>query len=262
MAGMLPVRSTRSRGPSPKRPALSGSASFEPSGAVDPHDQHPVFQAGRVAVITGAASGIGAAAARAFARLGMKIALADLPSTLPALNALATELIALLGDHDDASNSVLVVPTDVSVLADVQTLSERVHDAWSEVGVLMNNAGIGGLDGARVRTSWDGIDAWHAVFNVNLFGVVNVQQVFVPVRLFFLLFFTLFLPYSNWGFLLVLLFFGRPGVSCGLTSRDALLLSGDTSHLAPFPAASIALSTRVMAISRRSAIDMYIALKR
>ncbi|KAJ6455404.1 hypothetical protein C8R45DRAFT_1036263 [Mycena sanguinolenta] len=181
MAGMLPVRSTRSRGPSPKRPALSGLASFDPSGAVDPDDQHPVFQAGRVAVITGAASGIGAAAARAFARLGMKIALADLPSTLPALNSLAAELTSFLGDRDDG-NSILVVPTDVSVPAEVQSLRERVYDAWSEVGVLMNNAGIGGLDGAR-GTSWDGLDAWHAVFNVNLFGVVNVQQMFVPAML-------------------------------------------------------------------------------
>jgi hypothetical protein len=43
--------------------ALSGSASFDPSGALDPADTHPVLHAGRVAVITGAASGIGAAAA-------------------------------------------------------------------------------------------------------------------------------------------------------------------------------------------------------
>ncbi|KAF8194264.1 hypothetical protein K438DRAFT_2017388 [Mycena galopus ATCC 62051] len=159
MAGMLPVRSTRSRGPSPKRPAgLSGSASFDPSGAVDPDDTHPVLQQGRVAVITGAASGIGAAAACAFARLGMKIALANLPSTLPALTALAAELTPLLGD--DSSN-VLVVPTDVTVLSDVERLREKVYDALSEVGVLMNNAGIGGLGGVK-GTSWDGLDAWHA----------------------------------------------------------------------------------------------------
>ncbi|KAJ6477084.1 hypothetical protein C8R47DRAFT_1220006 [Mycena vitilis] len=134
---MLP----RSRGPSPKRAAalspaaLSGSASFDPSGALDPAETHPVLHSGRVAVVTGAASGIGAAAARAFAALNMKIALADLPASLPALKVLAAELAATVGEAN-----VLVIPTDVSVLADVQHLRETVYDAWHEVGVLMNNA--------------------------------------------------------------------------------------------------------------------------
>ncbi|KAJ7037699.1 hypothetical protein C8F04DRAFT_394080 [Mycena alexandri] len=173
---MLPtLRTPRSRGPSPKRPALSGSASFEPSGALDPADTHPVLHPGRVAVVTGAASGIGAAAARAFAALHMKIALADLPATAPALTALAAELVAVVGEAN-----VLVVPTDVRVLSDVERLRERVYEAWSEVGVLMNNAGV---NGKGAGTSWDGLDAWHEVFAVNLFGVVNVQQVFVPAML-------------------------------------------------------------------------------
>jgi NAD(P)-dependent dehydrogenase (short-subunit alcohol dehydrogenase family) len=44
----------------------------------------------------------------------------------------------------------------------------------------LNNAGIGSLDG-KTGTSWDGRQAWDAVFAVNLFGVLNVQQTFVPV---------------------------------------------------------------------------------
>ncbi|KAJ7162983.1 hypothetical protein C8R46DRAFT_1102110 [Mycena filopes] len=176
---MLPgITSPRSRGPSPKRPALSGSASFHPAGALDPEDTHPVLHAGRVAVITDAASGIGAAAARALAALHMKIALADLPSSLTQLTALAKELEGVVGE-----GNVLVVPTDVSVLADVERLRERVYEAWSEVGVLMNNAGIGGGKDGAIGTSWDGLDAWNAVFAVNLFGVLNVQQVFVPAML-------------------------------------------------------------------------------
>ncbi|CAK5270452.1 unnamed protein product [Mycena citricolor] len=167
---------TRNRPPI-RSSALSGSASFSPEEAVDA-GEHPVFHAGRVAVITGAASGIGAAAARAFAALGMKVALADLPSSIDALNAVAATLIAQVGEAN-----VLVVPTDVSVVADVQKLRETVYEAWSEVGVLLNNAGIFGTADGVKGTSWEGLDAWHKVFDVNVFGVVNVQQVFVPAML-------------------------------------------------------------------------------
>ncbi|KAJ7692778.1 hypothetical protein B0H16DRAFT_1669634 [Mycena metata] len=142
----------------------SSRTSFSPSGALDPADTHP----GRVAVITGAASGIGAAAARLLASLHhMKVALADLPANL------AADLKGIV-----CEGNVLVVPTDVRVVAEVERLRERVYKAWSEVGVLMHNAGVDGKG-----TSWDGLDAWHDVFAVNLFGVVNVQQVFGPAML-------------------------------------------------------------------------------
>ncbi|KAJ6550580.1 hypothetical protein DFH09DRAFT_1281260 [Mycena vulgaris] len=171
----------RSRGPSPKRPALSGSASFEPSSTVfsDASDtDHPVLHPGRVAVITGAASGIGAAAARELAALGLKIALADLPSSLPQLTALGAELEKVVG-----AGNVLVVPTDVRVVGEVVALRERVYETWHEVGVLLNNAGVGGGEGGTRGTSLEGLEAWHAVFDVNVFGVVNVQQTFVPAML-------------------------------------------------------------------------------
>jgi len=73
---------------------------------------------------------------------------------------------------------VLVVPTDVSKLDDVVRLRDRVYEAWGEVGLLLNNAGIGPLG-----KSWEGLDSWHNIFDVNVFGVVNVQQTFVPSML-------------------------------------------------------------------------------
>ncbi|KAF7329904.1 hypothetical protein MKEN_00254100 [Mycena kentingensis (nom. inval.)] len=160
----------RSRGPSPKR-AYQVIVASDPTG-------HPVLQKDRVAVVTGAASGIGAAAARAFAALGLKVALADLPSSSEKLDALGNELTAVLGEAN-----VLVVPTDVSVYEDVVKLREKVFEAWHEVGVLLNNAGVGGDADGKRGTSWANLDTWHTVFNTNLFGVVNVQQAFVPSML-------------------------------------------------------------------------------
>jgi len=133
---------------------------------------------GRVAVVTGAAGGIGSAAARAFAALGMKVALADLPSSSTQLDALRKELCAVVGEAN-----VLVVPTDVAVFDDVCRLRDKVYEAWSEVAVLLNNAGIGGAQDGKRGTSWDGLEAWRRVFDVNLFGIVNVQQAFVPAML-------------------------------------------------------------------------------
>ncbi|KAJ7205642.1 hypothetical protein C8J57DRAFT_1405336 [Mycena rebaudengoi] len=176
---MLPaLTSPRSRGPSPKRPGISGSASFDPAGPQLHNDLHPVIHPGRVAVVTGAASGIGRAAAIELARLGLKVAIADLPTSEAALEKVGNECAALVG----AAN-VLVVSTDVRVLGDVERLRDRVYEAWSEVGVLLNNAAVGaGADGDR-GTGWSGLQAWRDVMEVNLFGVLNVQQTFVTSML-------------------------------------------------------------------------------
>ncbi|KAG6879338.1 hypothetical protein C0992_003472 [Termitomyces sp. T32_za158] len=153
------------------RPSLYSASSY----AVDPmsvaDELHPVIHAGRIAVITGAASGIGRAAALEFAKLGLKVAIADVAEDK--LTELGKFLVNQIGEAN-----VLVVPTDVSQLDQVVRLRDRVYEAWGEVSVLMNNAGI-----AAKGTSWEGIDAWHKVFDVNLFGVVNVQQTFVPSML-------------------------------------------------------------------------------
>ncbi len=132
---------------------------------------HPALAAGRVAVITGAASGIGLAAARRFAALGMKICLADLPGA--ALTQATAEVTALA-----AEGAVIAAPTDVSRIEEVQALKSAVFAAFGEVGLLMNNAGTAPGGGP-----WDHIDRWRHVLEVNLWGVINGVQTFSPAML-------------------------------------------------------------------------------
>jgi len=130
---------------------------------------HPALAANRVAVITGAASGIGLAASVKFASLGMKVCMADLGGQ--ALEAGAARVRAAAAEPD----SIRSFPTDVSKLDEVQRLKASVIEAFGEVAVLMNNAGIGGggeLFGDPVR--------WRRLLDVNLWGVVNGVQTFAP----------------------------------------------------------------------------------
>jgi len=170
---MIPKPSTpsRSRNGSPFNPAYTGASSYKPDNMSVADELHPVIHAGRVALITGAASGIGRAAAMEFAKLGLKIAIADCDAKN--LAQVGQELISTIGE-----SNVLIIPTDVSKLDEVVRLRDKVYETWGEVAVLMNNAGIGDKG-----TSWDGVDNWHKVFEVNVFGVVNVQQTFVPSML-------------------------------------------------------------------------------
>jgi NAD(P)-dependent dehydrogenase (short-subunit alcohol dehydrogenase family) len=92
--------------------------------------QHPALSEGRVAVITGGASGIGLAAAKRFASMGMKLCLADLSQH--ALDEAAAQL---------PGANVVTVPTDVSKIDEVLRLKERAYAEFGEVAVLMNNAG-------------------------------------------------------------------------------------------------------------------------
>lgn len=134
---------------------------------------HPALQAGRAAVITGGASGIGLAAAKRFAGLGMKIAIADLdPSALDAAAAAIDEAVP------GGDVQVITVPCDVSRMEEVQALRERVYDAFGDVAVLMNNAGTAPGGGP-----FDHYDRWQRVIGVNLWGVINGVHAFTPAMI-------------------------------------------------------------------------------
>jgi NAD(P)-dependent dehydrogenase (short-subunit alcohol dehydrogenase family) len=130
---------------------------------------HPALAANRVAVVTGAASGIGLAASAKFAALGMKVCMADANSD--ALETAAAKVRAPAAKPDHVRSFTI----DVSNLEDVQRLKASVFDAFGEVAVLMNNAGTGGggeLFGDPAR--------WRRIIGVNLWGVINGVQAFAP----------------------------------------------------------------------------------
>jgi len=130
----------------------------------------PAFSPGHVAVVTGEASGIGLAAVRRFARLGMKVVLADLDG--PVLERAAEEVAALAGGRQNT----LALPTDVRRPADLARLREATLERFGAVSVLMNNAGVGNNPGLP----WENGASWKALFEVNLWGVVHGVEAFVP----------------------------------------------------------------------------------
>jgi len=126
--------------------------------------------AGKVAVVTGAASGIGLALAERFAADGMKVVLADIePAPLESAHA------SIRSKGVDA----IAVRTDVMREEEVKRLADAAFDAFGNVHILCNNAGVGGGIGSQgvwnlAREDWD----W--VLGVNFFGVLYGIRHFVP----------------------------------------------------------------------------------
>jgi NAD(P)-dependent dehydrogenase (short-subunit alcohol dehydrogenase family) len=131
---------------------------------------HPALTVGRVAVVTGAAMGIGLAACRRFAALGMRVCMADILAD--ELRSAREEVAGLApgGDRD-----ILAVPTDVARLEDMHALKEKVYATFGQVGLLMNNA--------VTRTSGPALgrlEEWEQALRVNFWGVLHAVSAFVP----------------------------------------------------------------------------------
>jgi NAD(P)-dependent dehydrogenase (short-subunit alcohol dehydrogenase family) len=129
---------------------------------------HPALTPGHTAVITGAASGIGLAAARRLAGMGLNVCLADRN------DAALREAAALIG-----TDRVRTQLTDVSRLDDLRRLQATASAAFGEVHVLMNNAAVGFNPGKP----WDDAAGWRELLDINLWGVIHGVQAFVPAML-------------------------------------------------------------------------------
>jgi NAD(P)-dependent dehydrogenase (short-subunit alcohol dehydrogenase family) len=128
------------------------------------------FSPGNCAVITGGASGIGLAAAKLFAAMGLNVVIADMPGAT--LDNAAREVAAA---SPNGAKGVLAAPTDVSKLNEVEALETAATSAFGPVAVLMNNAGIG-----PGSSMFGPIEAWRRVIDVNLWGVIHGGKVFAP----------------------------------------------------------------------------------
>ncbi len=123
--------------------------------------------AGRVAVVTGAASGIGLALCERFAAEGMKVVMADVE---------AGSLAAAEAKVRRTAPEVLASQVDVSNPDDVERLARETYDAFGAAHVVCNNAGVAVLGATHEHTLAD----WQWVINVNLWGVIHGVRAFLP----------------------------------------------------------------------------------
>ncbi|MFX1476523.1 MAG: SDR family NAD(P)-dependent oxidoreductase [Promethearchaeota archaeon] len=128
----------------------------------------------KVAVITGAASGIGRSIAEKFAHEGIKVVIADIEA-----NALGRteETLKSLGAN------VISIVSDVSKIDDVKLLAQETIEHFGAVHILVNNAGVG-FAGNSTTTLWESsLSEWKWILGVNLWGIIHGIYVFVPIML-------------------------------------------------------------------------------
>ncbi len=128
----------------------------------------------KIAVITGAANGIGRAVAEKFAQEGMKVVISDIEKET--LSQTGEELKKMGFD-------VLEVPADVSKIDDIKILAQKTLDNYGAVHILVNNAGVG-FAGKSSTTIWESpLTEWQWILGVNLYGVIHGIHVFTPIML-------------------------------------------------------------------------------
>ena len=126
----------------------------------------------RVAVVTGAASGIGLATAHRFAAEGMHLVLADIEA-----DALAAAEAAIKATGVE----VLAVQSDVASPEAVDRLADAAFDTFGRVHVVFNNAGVAATAATLRLRAWEGTLAdWDWTMSINLMGVVHGVRAFVP----------------------------------------------------------------------------------
>ncbi len=125
----------------------------------------------RVAIVTGAARGIGAAITERFLKAGARVALAEIDA------AEARKVAQVL---DPSGQRTLVVEVDITKEAQVQTMAGQVQDHWGTIQILVNNAGIAGPNKPLVEVSEE---EWDHVSNVNLKGVFLGCKSVLPTML-------------------------------------------------------------------------------
>ncbi len=131
---------------------------------------HPALSPNNVAVVTGGASGIGLAAAMRFARLGLKVCIADLGGDRLAAAEAQLSSVAPGGGADIMASAV-----DVSRFEAVEALEAAVRKRFGGADILMNNAGI--QPGSQI---FGPLQNWQRILGVNLWGVIHGSQVFAP----------------------------------------------------------------------------------